>query len=129
MSFESITLGVLTGSTAINDLCPKSKVFFGTMPRDTQPPFVLCTRVSTTPTLSTDNGAAGSSRLDHISLQVTCYTRKLEDSGSLCEAVRGALEASQDMAYILTDQRSDYDDFPDLYGQFLTFSCWYPSTL
>lgn len=129
MSFESITLGILTGSAPVTAICPATKIYFGTTPRDVSPPFVLCSRISTIPTLSTDNGAAGSSRLDHITLQATCFARTQEQAINLADAVRTALEGASAMEYFLSDIRSDYEDFPDAHGQFATFSCWYPTQL
>ena len=73
MSFESTTLAILRTDAALVALVPAAKIYFGKIPQGTAFPFIGCFRISTTPTLSTDNGNSGASRLDNVNLQVTVY--------------------------------------------------------
>lgn len=129
MSFESDITAALVASQVITDICPSDRIFFGTMPRGVGEPFVLCTRVSTSPANTFDQGQAKTTRLDNIQLQVTCYTRTQNATLTLANACRGVLEALASPRCMMKDQRSDYDDFPDLFGQFCTFTCWHPSSV
>ena len=125
MSFESTILGILRNSTAVTALVPAAKVYFGKVPQGTGFPFLGCFRVSTTPTLSTDNGASGASRLDNITLQVTVYCETEARALDAADAIRGALEFASPTKCIMTDQQTTFDDPTELQGQILTFSCWY----
>jgi hypothetical protein len=127
MSFESDILTALVASPFIAAFCPSERIFFGTMPRGVGEPFVLCTRVSTSPANTFDQGRTKTTRLDNIQLQVTCYTRTQNATLTLAEACRDTLERLAIPRCMMKDQRSDYDDFPDLFGQFCTFTCWHPS--
>lgn len=128
MSFESTTLGKLTASAGVTALVDADSIYSSTAPQDPDSPFIVFTRISTLPSHSTDNGQTGANRCDNIRLQVTCYQREADDAIALAEAIRKALEGSSGTIYILTDQRADYDDLPDLHGQIMEFSCWHPST-
>jgi hypothetical protein len=125
MSFESDTIDRLRTDTDLTALLPAASITFGTAPQNPSSPFVVCFRINTAPTLSTDNGASGASRLDNVQLQVTCYGRGYADALAIAEQVRLRLEATATTKYILRDQRGDYDDLPDLHGQIMVFSCWY----
>lgn len=128
MSFESATVQTLEASSAITQLVGP-RVYFGTAPHDCEQPFVVCRRVSTSPTLSTDNGAPGSSELDNIRLEVGCYSRDLSQANALMRAARRALEAARPTVYLLQDTTHDYSDLPDLYQAIGEFSCWHQDTV
>jgi hypothetical protein len=125
MSFEATTLGILRTSSGVTTLVPAAKIFFGKIPQGTAFPFIGCFRVSTTPTLSTDNGDAGAARLDNINLQVTVYCETEPRAHSAADAIRAALEAAAPTKYIMTDQQTTFDDPTELQGQILSFSCWF----
>lgn len=129
MSFESTTLGVLTGNSAVTALVPSDSIFFGTAPENQPGPLVVCYKISTTPTLSTDNGQAGSSELDNIRLQVSFWARTGQEAVALEKAIRRALEAARPTIYILQDARGAYDDTTDLHGKIQEYSCWHPDQI
>jgi len=128
MSFEANTLSVLRTNAALVALVPAVKIYFGKIPQGTAFPFIGCFRISTTPTLSTDNGNAGASRLDNINLQVTVYCETEPRAHSAADAIRAALEAAAPTKYIMTDQQMTFDDPTELQGQILSFSCWFAGT-
>lgn len=125
MSYRSSILGALTGSAPVTTLCPAEKIYFGTAPRNVIPPFILCSKVSSQPANTCDQGQAKQSRLDNIQLQVTSYARTESESYLLDAAIRKALEAITAPRCMLKDSREAYDDFPDLFGQISTFSTWH----
>lgn len=129
MSYESTILSALIGSSAITELCPAKKIYFGTMPRNAVEPFIFCQRVSTSPANTFDQGQAKATRLENILLQVTCYDTTLDKTLTTANAVRGVLEALASPRCMMQDQRSSYDDMPETFGQFCTFTTWYPSSL
>jgi hypothetical protein len=125
MSFESTVLGYLTANSGVTDLCPESRIFFNNVNRQITAPFIFAQRVSTNPANTFDQGRGKASRLDHIQLQITSYSRTLDESIALYAAIRVCLEALVAPRCMMTDQRPGYDDFTDLYGQIMTFSCWH----
>jgi hypothetical protein len=125
MSFENTTITALSASSAITGVVG-SRIYFGTAPQDVTSPFIVCRRVSTDPTLSTDNGAPGSYRLDNIRLEVGCYGRTLKICNDLIKDVRKVLEVNRPTIYIMQDVTHDYSDLPDLYQVIAEFSSWYP---
>jgi hypothetical protein len=125
MSFEAIVLDYLITNSGVTDLCPEARIFFNNVNRQITAPFVFAQRVSTNPANTFDQGQNKWSRLDHIQLQITSYSRTLEDSMALSMAIRVCLEALVAPRCMMTDQRPGYDDFTDLYGQIMTFSCWH----
>jgi hypothetical protein len=125
MSFESTVLGHLTANSGVTDLCPESRIFFNNVNRQITAPFIFAQRVSTNPANTFDQGRGKASRLDHIQLQITSYSRTLDESLALSLAIRICLEALAAPRCMMTDQRPAYDDFTDLYGQIMTFSCWH----
>jgi len=127
MSFESQTLGVLTGATEITDLVPAADIYFGTAPFNADAPFIYCQKTFTDSGPTTDNGNAGTHRLDNIEMQVTVYQTTYAVTNALAQAVRTTLEGERTIRYILKDQFSSFDDLPDLHGQILLFSAWYQS--
>lgn len=129
MSFESTTLGFLTGDATLTALVPAADIYFGTLPQEVNSPAILCQVTSTDSGPTLDQGAAGSSRLDNIEMQVTAYHRTYAQTNAVALAVRNVLEAQRDSRYFLKDQFGSYDDFPDLHGQILLFSSWYNSTV
>jgi len=128
MSFESTVLGILRADSTLIALVPAAKIYFGKVPQNIGFPFIGCFRVSTTPTLSTDNGASGAHRLDNIRLQVTVYCETEARALDAADAVRGALEVASPTKCIMTDQQTTFDDPTELQGQILTFSCWFAGT-
>lgn len=128
MTFEEHTVDLLTGNAAVAALVA-SRVYFGTAPQGVAQPFVVCRRVGTDPTLSTDNGQPGSSELDNIRLEVGCYARTHAKANEIVVACRRALEAARPTVYIMQDQMADYSDLPDLYQMIGEFSCWHPDTI
>jgi hypothetical protein len=125
MSFENTTITALSASSAITGVVG-GRIYFGTAPQDVMSPFIVCRRVSTDPTLSTDNGASGSYRLDNIRLEVGCYGRTLKICNDLIKDVRKVLEVNRPTIYIMQDVTHDYSDLPDLYQVIAEFSSWYP---
>jgi hypothetical protein len=125
MSFESTTLAILRTNAALVALVPAAKIYFGKIPQGTAFPFIGCFRVSTTPTLSTDNGNSNAARLDNINLQVTVYCETEPRAHSAADAIRAALEAAAPTKYIMSDQQTTFDDPTELQGQILSFSCWF----
>jgi hypothetical protein len=128
MSFESTTLGILRTDTALVALVPAAKIYFGKIPQGTAFPFIGCFRISTNPTLSTDNGNSGASRLDNVNLQVTVYCETEPRAHAAADAIRAALESDSPTKYIMTDQKMTFDDPTELQGQILSFSCWFAGT-
>ena len=131
MSFESTTLGLLTGNAALTALVPSTSINFGISPQSLQFPVVLCFPVSMEAQLTTDNGQTGVGRLDNIRLQVSCYARTYSAARSIADAVRVALEGQLQAnvtKYLCVDYRSAQEDIPDCFGIVLQFSCWHPST-
>jgi hypothetical protein len=128
MSFEADTFNLLRSDPGVTALVPAKSIYCQNAFKPEQP-FIVFFRQSTTPTLSTDNGGAGTSRLDNIRLQVACYARSNEVALEIVEAVRLVLERARPTIYIFDDQDVTYDDFPEIYGQTVTFSCWYPKQL
>lgn len=128
MSFESTTLGILRTDTALVALVPAAKIYFGKIPQGTAFPFIGCFRISTNPTLSTDNGNSGASRLDNVNLQVTVYCETEPRAHAAADAIRAALESASPTKYIMTDQKMTFDDPTELQGQILSFSCWFAGT-
>lgn len=122
-------MGVLAGNAALIALVPASSHFFGTAPQNKKGPFLVCYKISATPTLSTDNGQAGSSTLDNIRLQVSYWARKGEDMEKLGLAIRRALEAARPTIYIWQDEKGSYDDMTDLEGAIQEYSCWHPDQI
>ena len=125
MSFESTVLGHLTANSGVTDLCPESRIFFNNVNRQITAPFIFAQRVSTNPANTFDQGRGKASRLDHIQLQITSYSRTLDESLALSLAIRICLEDLAAPRCMMTDQRPAYDDFTNLYGQIVTFSCWH----
>lgn len=128
MSFESTTLAALTASTPITTEV-STRIYSGTAPQDVVPSYIVFRRVSTDPTLSTDNGAPGSSELDNIRLEVSCHARTAAQANALAKLVRRALEAYRPTVYILQDIVHDYSDLPDTFQTVAEFSCWHPDTI
>jgi hypothetical protein len=128
MSFESVILSALRSSTAITALVPAAKIYFGKVPQGVAFPFMGCFRISTNPTLSTDNGASGAARLDNIKLQVTVYCETEPRAHAAADAIRGAIESLSPTKCFMTDQQTTFDDPTELQGQILQFSCWYPGS-
>lgn len=129
MSFESTTLGLLTGSAAVTALVSSSDIYFGTLPQNITSPAILCQITSVDSGPTTDAGGTGKSRLDNIEMQVTIYHRTYAQTNAVALAVRNALEADRGTRYFLKDQFGSFDDFPDLHGQILLFSSWYQTTI
>lgn len=129
MSFESVTLTNLTQSSAVKAVIRAEDIFFGTAPPGQKGPFIVCYKISTTPTLSTDNGQAGSSELDNIRMQVSFWARTGENAITLAKAIRRTLEAARPTIYILQDERGAYDDATDLHGKIQEYSCWHPDQI
>jgi hypothetical protein len=129
MSFESTTLSLLEGDSSITAIVPKEKITFGTASEDETGPLIACYRISTTPTLSTDNGQPGSSELDNIRLQISFWARDYAEANTLAKLIRRRLEAARPTIFILQDQRSSYDDPTDLFGMLQDYSCWHPDTV
>jgi hypothetical protein len=125
MSFESTVLGYLTANSGVTDLCPDARIFFNNVSRKITAPFIFAQRVSTNPANTFDQGQGKASRLDNVQLQVTSYSRTLDASLALSAAIRVCMEALVAPRCMMTDQRPGYDDFTDLHGQIMTFSCWY----
>ena len=131
MSFESATLGFLTGHAGLTALVPAEKIYAVTAPQELDVPFVVFMPISMDPTLSTDNGQSGAARLDNYRLQVSVYCATFADSVAAAEQVRRALESQTSATatkYICTDDRAAQDDFSHTFGKILQFSCWHPST-
>jgi hypothetical protein len=128
MTFEEITTGILEDDATLAALV-SGRVFFGSAPQGVQEPFVVCRRVGTDPTLSTDNGQPGSFELDNIRLEVGCYARGHRAANNLARACRRALEAHRPTVYILQDQLADYSDLPNLHQMILDFSCWHQDSI
>lgn len=129
MSFESTTLGILTGSASVTALVPAASIYFGTLPQNITSPAILCQVTSTESGPTTDCGASGTARLDNHEMQVTVYHRTYSQTNAVALSVRNALEADRTNRYFLKDQFGSFDDFPDLHGQILLFSSWYQSTI
>jgi len=125
MSFESTTISALAAASTVTGVVG-TRIYFGTAPQDETAPYIVCRRISTDPTLSTDNGAVGSYRLDNIRLEVGCYGKTLKSCNDLAASVRKVLEANRPTIYIMQDLTHDYSDLPDLYQVVTDFSCWYP---
>lgn len=129
MSFRSDIIGYLKADTAITAICPAASIYFGNIPRNISPPFILCQVITTNPANTFDQGRAKTTRLDNFLLQVTSYARTEDQSVTLANLIRKNLESQAAPRSMLQDQREDYDDFPDLFGQFSTYSSWYSSTV
>lgn len=127
MSFESTTLGILTGSASVTALVPAASIYFGTGPQDAAKPFIVCSRISTQPTKTHDVGSSGSGYIDNVLLQIGVYGGTYLDARTAADTIRAALEASRTTKYILTDQINAFDDFPNAHSQILTFSAWHQS--
>lgn len=129
MSFESSTIALLEGDNEIVKIVPKEKITFGTASQDERGPLIVGYVVSTSPTLSTDNGQPGSSRLDNIRLQVSFWARNYADANTLGKLIRRRLEAARPTIYILQDDRGSYDDPSELHGRIQEYSCWHPDSV
>lgn len=128
MSFESTTLAALAASTAITDEVG-TRIYGVTAAQDAVAPYIVFRRISTDPTLSTDNGAPGSSELDNIRLEVSCHAKTAAEANALAKLVRRALEAHRPTVYILQDILHDYSDLPDTFQTVAEFSCWHPDSI
>jgi len=129
MSFEATIDAALTGSSDLTALLPATSILCGTAQEKQGAPFIVFYRVTTTPTLSTDNGQAGAHRLDNISLEVAVFAKTNKQALQIAEVARNVLEALRPTVCIYDGQDQTYDDFPQLYGQRMTFSCWHPSQI
>ena len=128
MSFESDTIATLSADDGIIAVVA-TRINFITAPQDTSAPFIVLRRAGTDPTLSTDNGNAGSFELDNIRLEVSCVAKNSKLSNDLAKLVRRCLERARPTVYVLQDQLHDYSDMPDLFQTVLEFSCWHPDQI
>lgn len=128
MSFESQTLAVLAGDAGVTALMSSADMYFGTAPQNSDAPFIHMQKTFTDSGPTLDNGDSGASRLDNIELQLTAYQTTYSKANALALAVREALEAENNLRFILKDSFTSFDDQPGLHGQILLFSCWYSST-
>lgn len=128
MSFESDTIATLAADDDIIALVA-ARINFVTAPQDPAAPFIVLRRIGTEPTLSTDNGAAGSFELDNIRLEVSCHAKTSKQSNDLAKLVRRCLERARPTVYVMQDLLHDYSDMPNLFETVLEFSCWYPDQI
>jgi hypothetical protein len=131
MSFESTVLGLLRDNEKLTSIIPADRMFFGKVPQGTGAPFLGCFRITTEPSLTTDNGEDGSSELDNIKLQITVYAVTEPRCHDAAKWVRRCLESapSEVCDCYLEDQAQTFDDTTELQGQILRFSCWFPDTV
>jgi hypothetical protein len=128
MTFEAHTLATLSADSAISEKVG-DRIFFINGSQDVPAPFITLRRISTDPTLSTDNGQSGSSELDNIRLEANCLAKTSEEANTLAVLIRRCLERARPTTYIFQDRLSDYSDLPDLFNTVLEFSCWHPDTI
>jgi len=128
MSFESDTIATLAADDDIIALVA-ARITFVTAPQDPAAPFLVLRRISTDPTLSTDNGAAGSFELDNIRLEVSCNAKTSKQANDIARLVRRCLERARPTIYVMQDLLHDYSDMPDLYQTVVEFSCWHPDQI
>lgn len=128
MTFEDTITAAFAASDPIKAIVG-DRVWFDEAPPNQKGPFVVCYLIASTPTLSTDNGEPGSSRLDNERMQVSFWARGKAEVGQLGEAIRAMLEAQRPTICIYQDERGNYDEKSDLRGKIQEYSCWHPGTV
>jgi hypothetical protein len=99
-----------------------ARITFERAPKGADDPFIVATRVSTAPQETNDENIIGSSRLDIVDIQVTCYGRTNAEAGELAEAIRRTTTNDPVLRATCTGMNTDHDNQTDLFGRILTFS-------
>ena len=123
MSLESDLRSVFVADATLTGLVPAAQITWGRAPQDTSSPFVVLTRINTTPTSALGDGASGTARLDNVLVQASIYATKYADALTIAVRMRTLAEQSSVQA-TLVDLQPTEEEATDLYGQILQLSCW-----
>ena len=85
-------------------------------PQGTEAPFIVFDTLSTVPNRVKESG----SRVDEVTIRVTCFDKSLKDAGITAEAVRAALDNQRDITnridrIMFDNEQSDLDEESQLY--------------
>jgi hypothetical protein len=130
MSFESTVKALCAASPTLTTLVPVGRITFNEAPQGVNNPFIVFTKVSTTPANTLDEGVAGTrAQLDNIQLQASIYGVTLDQSVEIARVLRRALTNDTQLRALCTGLDESFEDNVNLRGQIATFSCWYAENL
>lgn len=130
MSFESTVKALCAASASLTTLVPVGRITFNEAPQGVNNPFIVFTKVSTTPANTLDEGVAGTrAQLDNIQLQASVYGVTLDQSVEIARILRRVLTNETQLRALCVGMDESFEDDVNLRGQIVTFSCWYAENL
>lgn len=130
MSFESTVKALCVASSSLTTLVPAGRITFNEAPQGVNNPFIVFTKVSTTPANTLDEGVSGiRSQLDNIQLQASIYGVTLDQSVEIARILRRVLTNETQLRALCVGMDESFEDDVNLRGQIVTFSCWYAESL
>lgn len=130
MSFESTVKALCVASAPLLALVPAGRITFNESPQGAANPFIVFTKVSTTPANTLDEGTVGTrAQLDNIQLQASIYGVTLAQSVEIARVLRRVLTNETTLRALCTGLDESFEDDVNLRGQIVTFSCWYAESL